>query len=102
MRRWWLGVLFVLTGCPASCPGPAPTPASDAGAMTDAGPKDWCPEACANVLALGCSEVLPGNCVAVCRDALAARITPLNPECMAKAKSRAEVRGCGSVRCSEP
>lgn len=90
-------------GCPTP---PAPTPGVPDAAITTTDAAPSLPDAssdlvaaCANMKTLGCAEGNDPLCPAVLGHGVDAHITRLDVPCLAGAKSKAEARGCGSVRC---
>lgn len=75
----------------------------DAGEDLDAARYPACAKACINLGALGCPEAraVDGgqSCYAVCAHAEETHKFDLKPACLAAAKSIAEAKACGSVRC---
>ena len=75
------------------------TPPTDGGRDASSGDSgDAIARACQNLATLGCAE---GNasCVTTMQHAQSTGITDLKPACLAAAKSKADVRACGSVAC---
>lgn len=67
----------------------------------DASTLTACDLMCRTLRELGCPEGSPDGavCEVVCTHAQGSRLTDLHPSCVAAARSKAEVRACGSVRC---
>lgn len=98
---------FLWRGC-SSDPKPAPTPvpsgsggsAEPGGTGGDAGSGGAhpCERACARLAQLGCPEAKPtpggGSCVSVCQNVEDSGIVTLDPECVAKISSCAEIERC--------
>lgn len=55
--------------------------------------------ACAQLAALGCAEGGP-QCVATLEHVLESRLTPLDPECISAARTKAAARAC-AVECAQ-
>jgi hypothetical protein len=81
----------------------APLAVLDAGEDLDAARYPMCAKACANLATLGCPEArrVDGGqtCYAVCVHTEETHKFDLKPTCLAAAKTVAEAKACGSVRC---
>lgn len=86
-------------GCHPNPPAPPPQPDADAGQEEDAGPdgSSRYARACEALRAAGCPEGVDPECAAVL--ARGDKVLNMRPACLAGAKSAAEARACGSVRC---
>lgn len=107
----------LLIGCPQLPPKPPVTDGDaavdsavlDSASMSDGFDgtykPDVCSKACSKMSELGCPEGMPADagksCYTLCMDTQASKKFDLKPECIAVAKSVAEVRGCGTVRCQK-
>ena len=90
MKRATLILILAFAAC---CPSP---PDAVSRPKRGAGPAD----ACATLAAVSCPEGADPLCVDVLERALAARLYEVRSiECLAGARSRAEVRSCGIARC---
>jgi hypothetical protein len=85
---WLFGAFFV--GCPLHNPVPVEPDYPDSAVHAT------CEAACKNIHALSCPEG-DEQCVTVCKHAN--EIRPLPLACWANARSVAEARACGSLRC---
>jgi hypothetical protein len=56
-----------------------------------------CSAACANISRLGCPEAK--DCLVVCSKTVAEKITDLKIGCLVKAKTKVQLRACGSLSC---
>lgn len=65
-----------------------------------------CAKACANLGKLGCPEAATvdggDSCYAVCAHAVTSHKFDFKAACLTAAKSAAEAKACGSVRCARP
>lgn len=93
---------LAIEACP---PSPAP-PVPDAGPSLDAAPPPPVDagltvyaRACSNLVARGCSEGLAANCAAVMEHAQTSHLVTMDADCIARARSKTEVRTCGPVAC---
>jgi hypothetical protein len=92
-----------VAGCPPPPPNPIPDP-GDAGEV-DAEPIADAPEcsspascACETLCRLECEDCLP-ECVETIEHVIMSRIIAFDPECVAKATTKEEVRKCPGIRC---
>ncbi len=108
-----LALLLLAPACP---PAPVPPTADadaevaqdDASAVNpDAQPQppppppvqDACSAFCAILTQLGCSEGAQANCASTCRHVIDSGLTDLKISCVSAAKTVAQVKACGSVKC---
>ena len=104
---------IVMFGCPSTPPAPPIEPAdvTTATVVEDAAPDvvdiankatDFCPAACANLIKLGCPEGLEDagqGCTSVCEHTQSSKLFNMKASCLAAAKTKTEVKACGSVTC---
>ena len=88
---------LTLAGCTPPTPQPPDASTYDGG-LPDA---SVCSRACSNLLALGCTD-MGTACTPTCEHVVDARLTPFDPQCVASATTRPEVRRCPAVRCEDP
>ena len=96
-----LSLAMLAPACPPP-PTPSPPPAPDAGPAppppVDGGATVY-DQACAAIAAAGCTEGRDPTCAATLQHIDGAHITPLDVQKCAAAKTKADVRACGSIRC---
>ena len=98
-----LGLFFVATAgffmALAACPPHPVTPAPDADAVAPPAPTPPPPSvtqaACDTLKSLGCAEGAASNCAVTLEHMAEDRLTGLDPQCVASAKSVTAVRACG-------
>jgi hypothetical protein len=102
---------FLWRGCGSDFkPAPKPLPSADGGAAGSpaggggggtGGQAPACERACRRLAELGCSEAQPTqcgvSCVDVCENVEGSGILSLDPECVARIHSCAEVDACGNA-----
>jgi hypothetical protein len=82
---------LLLAACPPSSNTP---PTRDA----DAAPAAGCPEMCANLDRLQCSDYA-SDCMQACSAGTGAFLDAKRKSCLASAGTKADARACGVVRC---
>lgn len=97
--------LLLVHGCPSPLPQPQPVPPDAADAsppLADGAPFPPTPagNACENLRAVGCSEGMAANCVAVLEHNEIGHLVNLNLPCLASKKTKEEIRQCSkSIIC---
>lgn len=104
-RSIFLCTLLGLSATAAACPPKPPSPEPDVvvvdAATADAGGGEASASvaACANLAALGCPEGADASvCVRTIDHVQAGHLTDLHPDCLARARTKAEARACGAKR----
>lgn len=86
--KYLLAILPLAVGCAPIVPPDVPA---------DCGTPAQC--ACANLCKLECPGECQPECEAKIEQVLLERLTPFDPECVAAAKTKAEVRLCPAIVC---
>ena len=101
-----LSFALLAPACPPDPPKPpvppdsgdaGPPPIVDAGG--DASPATIYDRACSAIAAAGCPEGAKPNCAATMKHMAESGISPIDPKRCADAKTKADVRACGAIRC---